>query len=108
MQLHERVAFDSETKTADGLGGYAVTWAQQFETRAHYIQMRGGEKVIAARLEGVHPMVVRLRRCTAALAVTHDWRMRDVRTGDVYQVRDVTPTTDRRWIDVLVERGVTQ
>jgi hypothetical protein len=38
--------------------------------------------------------------------VTTDWRVRDVRTGTIYNIRDITPSDDRAFLDFLVQSGV--
>jgi len=47
--------------------------------------------------------------------VDTDWRVRDVRGGEFvngewvgpeFNIRDVTPTNDRQWLDFLCQSGV--
>lgn len=104
--LVERVTFDRKGTASDGAGGTTTAWTEQFTCRAGYTHLRGGETVIAARLEGTHVQVIRVRRSTETDAVTTDWRIRDTRSGEIFNVRDVTPTRDRQWLDFLCERGV--
>lgn len=108
--LYERVAFEARvSENPDSpvdYGNTESTWAEQFERRAQYIHLRGGETVQAARLEGRHVQVIRVRSDNATRIITTDWRAVDQRTGDVFNVRDVTHTPDRQWIDLLCEKGV--
>jgi SPP1 family predicted phage head-tail adaptor len=105
-QLIERVAFDKKGAASDGLGGTTATWAEQFQRRAGFTHLRGGETVLAARLEGTHTIVIRVRSSTETRTVTTDWRARDVRTGTIYNIKDITPTEDRMFLDILAQSGV--
>ncbi len=118
-QLFERVAFDERANVSDGEGNTEGEFVQQFECRAGFTFLRGGETVIAGRLEGRQPVVVRVRRSNNTLRIEPDWQMRDLRNGQwlggtgeehwsgpCYAVRSVIPTEDRLFIDVTVESGV--
>lgn len=104
--LKHRVAFDKRGVSSDGAGGNTAAFAEQFVVWAGYTHLRGGESVIAARLEGRHVQVVRVRASSTTRQVTTDWRIRDRRTQDVFNIRDITPTEDRAFIDFLCESGV--
>lgn len=117
--LIERVAFDQRESQDDGFGNSVETWAQRVICRAGFTALRGSESVISGRLEGRQPIVVRIRSSAASRLIGADWRMRDLRagswesdaggsywTGPVYAVRSIIPTTDRQWLDVMVESGV--
>lgn len=106
-QLTERVAWNARgAATGPDYGNTEGDFAEQFQTRAGFTFLRGSEAVIAARLQGRQPVVVRVRATPQTRLIEPDWQMRDVRTGDLYAVRSVAPTADRKWLDVLVERGV--
>lgn len=116
--LYEHVAWDSRAAADDGYGNTVGSFDEQFACRARFTWLRGGEGVIAGRIEGRQPIVVRVRASIASRQITTDWRMRDLRkgawadssetqwNGPVYAVRSVAETEDRRWIDVMVEGGV--
>lgn len=117
--LYERVAFDLRVADDDGFGNAVEDWAQQLECRAGFVWLRGSEAVIAGRLEGRQPIVVRVRASSETRRITPDWRMRNLRNGQwsgdsggeywagpVYAVRSVIPTEDRQWLDITVEGGV--
>lgn len=106
MNLQEFVAFDAPAVSPDGYGGEETGWAEQFNCRARFLYLRGGETVQAARLEGRQPVVVTIRRSPASDAITPAWRMRDVRRGDIYNIRSIVPTDDRKWLELTCERGV--
>jgi hypothetical protein len=92
----------------DGYGNMEGDFTEQFQCSAGFTFLRGGEAVIAARLEGRQPVVARLRASTQTRRIQPDWRMRDLRTGVSYAVRSVAPTPDRKWLDVTTEAGVAE
>lgn len=110
--LRERVRFDALVEenpdSPIDYGNTESTWAPQFERRANYTHLRGGEAVQAARLEGRHIQVVTVRSDSATRIVSADWRVVDLKTGDIFNVRDVTPTrgAENQFIDFLCEKGV--
>lgn len=102
--LHESVVFD---RPAADLAGVQNGWnASVHACRAHFRYLRGSEAVMAARLAGRQPIVATIRRSTGARAITTDWRMRDLRSGIVYNVRTAIPSDDRHWIELTCESGV--
>lgn len=107
-QLIELVAFDALDSVADGYGNRQQEFVEQFTDRAGFTWLRGGESVQAARLEGVQPLIVRVRVSEKTNRITPDWRMRDVRTSAVYAIRAITRSLDRGYLDVLVQSGVAQ
>jgi head-tail adaptor len=107
--LDHRVAFDALVRGQDGYGGEKLGFAdasEAFEAWAHFRYLRGGETVQAARLRGQQPVVVTIRSSVAARAVTTEHRMRDLRTGEVYNIRAIVPTEDRRFLEITAESGV--
>lgn len=105
--LIQRVAFDRNVPVPDGQGGNRKDWVEQFQNRAHFRYLRGGESVIAARLAGTQPVVVTIPAHQAARGITPEWRMRDVRTGVIYNIRTIpVPSDDRRWLEITAESGV--
>ena len=105
--LYHRFAFDRRIKSDDGYGNTVSDWQEAFQVRAGVTHIRGGEAVMAGRLEGQHTQVVFVRASSETRGVTTDWRARNVRTGETFNIRDITPTTDRLWIDFLCQSGVT-
>lgn len=99
-------AFDRPVSLPDGSGGTENGWSEAFRTFAAFMFLRGGETVQAARLTGRQPVVVTIRNSVDAREVTSDWRMRDVRTGTVYNVRTAIPSDDRAMIELACESGV--
>lgn len=87
-------------------GNTVGAWQEQFVVRAGYRHLRGGESVMAARLQGKHLQIIRVRSSVATRTITTDWRVVDKRTGDIFNIRDVTHDVDRQFIDFLAEKGV--
>ena len=105
-QLFEHVGFEEPVSGSDGGGGITAGFAERFTCRAGYVHLRGGEAVLAARLGGQHTQVVRVRSASETRAVTTDWRIIDKRDGTTFNVRDITPSDDRRFLDFLCQSGV--
>lgn len=118
--LIHRVAFDvrvaGNPDSPIDYGNTVVDWVEQFTCRAAFIHLRGGETVLAGRLEGRHSQIIQVRASPETRAVTTDWRVRDLDNGEwvggqwagpIYHVKDVTPhEEDRAWLDMLVQTGV--
>lgn len=105
--LRERVALSRRVEinpdAPDDLGAVLAEWVEQVRCWAEFKHLRGSETVMAGRLQGRHPMVVRLRTSPQSRQVAADWRLTDLGTGTDYAIRDVTVT--REWIDLLCEGG---
>ncbi|GGW23997.1 hypothetical protein GCM10011452_09220 [Gemmobacter lanyuensis] len=108
-QLSSRIAFDAPTVAPNGQGGVLQGWSEQYACWANIRYLRGSETVIAARLAGRQPVVITVRNCSAARSCAIDWRIRDLRTGRVYNVRTApVPSQDRAWLEITAESGVPQ
>jgi SPP1 family predicted phage head-tail adaptor len=104
--LRHRVAFDRRAESADGYGSTTGEWQEQFQCAAGFLHLRGGESVMAGRLQGEHLQIVVVRASSQTRQADTGWRIRDVRAGTVLNVRDVTPSEDRAWIDFLCQSGM--
>jgi head-tail adaptor len=105
-ELKHRIAFDKRVFADDGYGNSVGEFQEQFQTHAGFVHLRGGEAVIASRLEGQHVQVIFVRASTQVRDVSGDWQIRDVRTGVAYNIRDITLADDRKWLDFLTQSGV--
>ena len=103
--LRHRVAFDKRTAVDDGHGNTISDFAEQFSCRAAFRHRGGSEAVLAARLEGRQILGVYVRSSENTRQIGADWRMRDVRTGTVYDIDAVDSVTDRQWVYLIVESG---
>jgi len=104
--LFNRIAFDKRAEIDRGDGVTVGAWEEQFQVLAGYVHMRGGEAVMAGRLQGRHSQVMFVQASDQTRLVTTEWQVRDVRSGIAYAVRDITPSDDRLWLDFLCESGV--
>lgn len=105
-KLYYSFAFDKREDVSDGMGNTRASWAEQFRCSAGKLVMRGGETVMAARLEGRQPVILTVRSETRTKAINSDWRARDVRTGETYNVRSSQHGESRAYIELLCEAGV--
>jgi len=105
-KLFQKVTFQSPARSSDGYGGVYDGWNDQLTCRAAFMYSGGGETVQAARLEGRGVIKVRIRSFEDSRQITQDWRLKDERTGVIYNIREVDKDTDRFWIYILAERGV--
>lgn len=104
-ELRERVAFDEISDSDTSYGIAAGDWEEQFRRDARIRPLVGTEPVIAQRLTGVQPIVITVRSDSLTRTVTTAWRIRNVRSGDAFNIRSVTPDEKRRYVDFLVEKG---
>lgn len=108
-QMDELVAFDRREAVDDGYGNeVSGDWKEQFRQPAEFVYQRGrgSETVMADRLQHRGPMFIRVRVCEATRRIGTEWRMRDVRRGTVYNIRDITNESSRAVFDMLVESNV--
>lgn len=108
MSLRFHLAFDYQVSAADGYGGEVSGWSdvpQSYECRAEMIYWRGMENTDGAQQVGRERFKVRIRTSTAAKTITNLWRARDLRTGEVYNIKQVDNLTQVGWIYFVLEHG---
>lgn len=105
-KLSDRVAFDAPQVLQNGQGGTYQGWAEQHACWANLRFLRGGETALQGRLAGRQPVVITIRACAAARTITPEWRMRNTRTGTIYNLRSIIPTDDRMYLELTAESGV--
>jgi SPP1 family predicted phage head-tail adaptor len=103
-KLRHSVAFERETRTADGGGGSTIVWAKitNGDARAFVKPMSGSESVQAQRLEAriTHRVFIRYRDDL----LTSD---RINFGGRLMQIRAIINLEERnRWIEIHAEEGV--
>lgn len=104
-QLTRRAQFEKRGSLEDGYGNTLTEWASVFSHLCHVRYMRGGESVMASRLEGRQPVIITVRNCAEARTISSD--MRCVIDGVPYNVREFPrPSQDRLWLEFLAESGV--
>jgi len=104
--LSERIAFLQQVEGDDGYGGVVVGWQSRFTEPARLMPLRGGETVMAGRLQGTQPFVCTVRSSTRTRAITPAWRAVNARTGAAYNIKAVTNPDERNaYLDVLMVAG---
>lgn len=105
--LDRRLDFERSGEADDGAGNTLTTWVHQFTAATNRKWLRGGESVMAARLENRQTAILTIRNSAQARQIDNDWRAVDRRDGRVYNVRE-TPreSDDSAWLELLVECGV--
>ncbi|MFJ5486194.1 phage head closure protein [Hansschlegelia beijingensis] len=106
--LRDRVRLEMREEVDDGWGGVGLgDWVPQFERNACILLSKGGETVIAARLQSVQPALIIVRYDAQTAAITAAWRLIETRSGTVYNIRTVADMERRgRFITMLCEAGV--
>ena len=104
--LYYRVHCQKRVERDDGYGNTVAEFAIQFTVRAAYRHLRGGETVMASRLENKHPVLITVRASSQTRQINSDWRLVDARDDAAWAIRDVTAETDRQFITFLCESGV--
>lgn len=106
--LKHRLRFEARSLTSDGYGNVEGDFATVFTRQAQIIPLKGGEAVMAARLTGTQPIIIRVRRDSQTRQIEADWRAVDERTEEVYALK--SPPTDMEdrgaYLDILAESGV--
>lgn len=114
-RLDRRLTFEAPREIEDGAGNFTSGFVAQFTQAANVKFMRGGESVLAARLEAAQPAIVTIRASTQARAIAGDWRAVDARAGMdehgkprvVYQIKELPrESEDDAYLEMLVVRGV--
>ena len=104
--LREVLIAQRRVEQEDDYGNTQGEWQEQARFSAAVEPRRGGEAVIAGRLQGTVTYIVTARYSAAAAAVGPDWRLVDARSGQVYAIRTWVPRPRRDYIDGDVEIGV--
>ena len=107
-ELDRRFRFEAREAVDDGLGNEeAGAWMPQFTVWCRRTWRRGGEHVLADRLAGRAPAVLRIRDTTDARRIGTDWRAIDDLSGEVFNIREMPQLTDdRQFREMLAETGV--
>jgi head-tail adaptor len=107
-KMREKIEFQLKVASPDEYGNEQTEWRMQFTTAAELIPLKGGEPVLAARLTGVQPFVIRIRSSTAARAVTTAWRAVDARNPSrIFNITSVANVDQKNaYIDMMATQGV--
>lgn len=113
--LTRRLDFEAPHAVEDGAGNYVDGHVLQFTQAASVQYLKGGEGVLASRLNATQPVVITIRRSVQAQAITPEWRVVDKRGGYdefgkprvVYQVKEFPRgSDDGGFLEMLAVRGV--
>nr|WP_313011930.1 phage head closure protein [Brucella intermedia] len=105
--LRDRVRLEKREEIDDGYGNTYGQWVPQFERDACILPSKGGETVIASRLQSVQPALIIVRFDTETATITPTWRLIETRSGTVYNIRTAADMERRRrFITLLCESGV--
>lgn len=102
-KMRDRIRFDQR-----GLDANQVRqgpWVEGFTVSAETTWLRGGEGVVAQRLEGKQPVAFSIRDSVQARMITTGFRAVDIRTHRTFDVTAVSPSKTPRFIDVLAVSG---
>lgn len=103
----ERVTFAKRIAADDGMGNTVGAFADQFTRWAEIRPMRGGETVIASRLEGVRPVLIIVLRDSETETIGNDWKATDDTDGRVYAIKSIDDMDrDRKDLTLIAEAGV--
>lgn len=108
-KLREKLFFQRRAIVDDGMGNeQSGDWETKFTAAAELISLRGGESVMASRLAGTQPYIIRIRSCAAARDVTPAWRAVDARQqGRTFNITAaVDPDNKNAWLDIMATQGV--
>lgn len=108
--LKDTVRFEKHGTTADEYGNPdSGAFSAQVTRRAYVAPMRGGETVIAERMQGLRPTIIMVRFDDETKLITPSWRAVLVKPEggeEIYAIKDAQDIdNDRRWITVIAERG---
>ncbi|MGO6848005.1 head-tail adaptor protein [Rhizobium leguminosarum bv. viciae] len=108
-KLRDKLLFQRRAIVDDGMGNeQSGDWETKFTAAAELIPLRGGEPVMAARLSGVQPYIIRIRSCATAREVTPAWRAVDARQQSrTFNITAaVDPDNKNAWLDIMATQGV--
>ncbi|MDW9855062.1 head-tail adaptor protein [Sinorhizobium meliloti] len=107
-KLDRRLRFEARQEIDNGHGSpMSGDWLLRFTVWGKRLFLRGGETVLAARLESRQPAILTIRDSKQAREITSDWRVVDTSDGRVYNIRENPKLSDdRAFLEMLVEAGV--
>ena len=105
--MRDRLQFEKRSDTDDGYGNSQATFSPQFQCWGQIMPQRGTEQAMDSRLQGIQPMVIRVRLNSDTQAIATDWQVRDLRTDAVYAIKSVVdPTRRREFLEITATSGI--
>lgn len=105
----EKLHFQARPTGDDGYGNESGPFATVFTEYAELLPLKGGgESVLASRLSGVQPYIIRVPGSAAARNVTTAWRAVDARNQSrIFNITSVANFDQRNaYIDMMARQGV--
>jgi head-tail adaptor len=101
--LQTPVRIDTQVRTPDGRGGYALAWTPLYSTYAERSDLTGGETLLAAQVTNTQMKRFKLR-WPPNVDLSAAQRLVDLTTNRTYNIRDVGgPDQMNRWVTLLCE-----
>ena len=106
--LREKFTIRRATLADDGYGGEIETWADYLTMAASITYSRGGETVIAARLQAQQPAILRIRTSALARDIRPTDKAVNARTGEVWNIKEYPREArdSRGYLEFLIQSGV--
>lgn len=102
QHLMQRAAFYEPFEERDADGMLVQSWLLRLTCAAHVTWLRGGETVMAARMQSKNPAIITVRDFTESRAITSEWRVEvDGRTFEIQE--DPRPDQGRRTLAMLAQ-----
>jgi head-tail adaptor len=106
-QMRDLMSFQSREVVNDGYGNkVAGGWVERFRDNAKITNLRGGENVIASRLESRNVALMQVRSSQQIADVTPQWRVVDVRRGTEFNIREIHQDRTTALYEMMIESGV--
>lgn len=97
-----RATFQEPFEDVDADGMVVQGHDERFLERVQLRFLRGGERVMAERLESRTPVIITIRNSMRARQITSEWRA--VIDGRTYEMKeDPRPTENQRDLEILAE-----
>lgn len=104
-KMRQRALFQAREEIDDGYGNMIGGWADRFSRWCNVRYLKGGETVMAARLEARQPVLVRIRKDDRTAQIAPDWRL--LIDGREYNITEPPrPTENGGHYEFLCESGV--
>lgn len=108
-QMREKLHFQRRSLVDDGYGNVeSGDWVTVFTAAADVIPLRGSEAVMASRLGGVQPCIIKIWSHADARTVTAGWRAVDARKATkIFNIRSIANfDLEDVYLDIMAESGV--
>jgi len=107
--MRDKLHFQRREIVDDGYGNeVSGDFATVFTAPAELIPLKGSEPVIAARLTGVQPYILRIRSSIASRAMDTSWRAIDARNpARIFNITAIVdPSNKNAWLEIMATQGV--